>query len=263
MNWHFPDRSVLVVGIGGGSDIIAAYALSTMITGARKVAYGNTKPRASATPSQPHGDFSLVRKVTDWQPAPHQIDVHGTANIDHTVPRGADGCPFLFILEEGEHDALTADIGRMGYDLIVAVDIGGDSLYDDPRAADDNRDLQMLEVLERTGIDLIRVVLAPGIDGETPDGALDKPMQTRVLERFSLEPLHGILKEYGENLKPSRTPNLIHRAANGELEEVTPGRVRVPRYQEPTVPLEWLLHGYVMQQARRRVRRQCAFHAED
>lgn len=249
MNWNFPDRSVLVVGIGGGSDIIAAFALSTMITGARKVGYGNTKPRASATPSQPHGDFSFVRKVTHWQPAAHQIDVHGTTNIDHTVPRGADGCPFLFILEKGEHDALTADISRMGYDLVVAVDIGGDSLYedDDPRGAADNQDRLMLEVLERTAIELMRVVLAPGIDGESPTGALDAPMQTRVLQRFPLEPMHPILKEYGEHLSQNRTPNLILQAAADEFDNVEPGCVRVPRTLHPIVPLEWLLHGYVMQ----------------
>ena len=247
MNWHFPNRSVLVVGIGGGSDIIAAYGISTLVTGAVKVAYGNTKPRGSARPSLPHGNLSLVRTVTDWAPDPREIDKHGTANIDHTVPRGADGCPFLFILEDGEHDALADEIGRMGYDLIVAVDIGGDSLNDDPSdAKEDRRDQEMLAVLEQTGIELVRLVMAPGIDGESRTGALDAPMRDRVSNSFSLEPLIPVLAKYGAALKPDRTPNLICRAAAGELEEVEPGLIRVPRDKRPLVPLEWLLHGYVM-----------------
>ena len=43
MNWDYTGRSVLVMGIGGVSDIIAAYAMAQQIQSAHRVAWANTK----------------------------------------------------------------------------------------------------------------------------------------------------------------------------------------------------------------------------
>jgi hypothetical protein len=62
---------------------------------------------------------------------------------------------------------------------------------------------------------------------------------------FSLDPMLPVLRRLGGPLNPRRTPRIILAAAEGRLALTADGRARVPRGRKPTVPHDWLTHGYV------------------
>jgi hypothetical protein len=245
-----PGRKVLIVGVGGGCDIISAYAVSRLLPEALAwvAAYGNTKKRQdnAIEPISAHV-FRLTDAVT---PITAGRRTHGTVTIDCSVPRGPGGCPFIFLLPQHVDEAAVADeVVALGFDVILGVDTGGDSIVGDPdRGA--SRDKRMLRVLRRTGLPLFHAVLAPGSDGESSFEDLQGAIRARVEQGsyagcFALEPVLAELRKLSESLSSQRTPRIILAAAEGRLECDARGRCVVPRGIQPAVPREWLTHGFV------------------
>ncbi len=260
--FQFPDcagRKVLVLGLGGGSDIIMACAVARLLPASgptRGIIYANTKRER-----EPHLGrvASLVYRVAPEESDPYAgailEDAHGTTQIDHCVPRGDEGCPWIFVLERKDEKTraqLAEDIRALGFDLLIGVDIGGDSLVKDATSGPWGRDQQMLAVLRSTGLPMLHVVVAPCSDGESSADQMKTALRERLedgrfLGSFSLEPLLPLLRDLSEraSLECNRTPRIILAAAEDRLEDVGDGRVVVPREREPVVPRRWLLHGFV------------------
>jgi catechol 2,3-dioxygenase-like lactoylglutathione lyase family enzyme len=247
--FSFPDvkgRKVLIAGLGGGCDIILALAVARLLpAGARTVVYGNTK---KADEPDLEEVSRHIRRVPREVRALKRGRTHGTTAIDRSVPRGDEGCPWIFLLPPPKSDGrLVKDLNSHQFDIIFAVDTGGDSLLGSPEGS--GRDKRMLRILARTERPLYHIVVAPGSAGEGTYDDLRRAMKSRPLERryrgcFSLEPVLGVLRTLSMALSPGRTPRIILAAADGTLPAVR-DRVIVPRGCRPRVPSGWLTRGFV------------------
>jgi hypothetical protein len=240
-------RSTLVIGIGGGCDIITACALARSIFFRRNdggmVVYANTKRSAPRTLTE------ISRHVFRVPPEvyhnPNQRRWTGTL-IDQAMPRGDDGCPLIFTCprNENDHADFASEIAELGFDRIVAVDTGGDVLSPNARSGDTGRDRQMLRVLARTKIPSILAVVGPGCDGETSAEELERCVRREAeqggyLGAFSLQPLMNDLMTLSDPVGRTRTPRIILEAMNHPPHEL----FRVPRHARPEIPSRWLRVG--------------------
>jgi hypothetical protein len=246
----FPDftgQKALVLGLGGGCDIITAFALSTLLGG--RVVYANTKV----------DNVGPVEKITahivrvsgpQLDPA-HRVRGYGRARIDHSVPRGPDGCPWIVLLgDEAAERELPGEIRSLGFDVLIGVDTGGDSIARKGGRGHRGRDQRMLRLLLQTGLPVLHVVVAPGSDGEAAYEDLRAEFtshaeQGRYAGCFSLEPILPILRSHSPSLSPTRTPRIILAAVEDQLVHGRDGKVIVPRGRKPAVPRAWLLTGFV------------------
>lgn len=244
------DRKTLILGLGGGCDIITAFALSRLLGDpASRVVYANTKTGdvGAVEPVRPH----ILRVTGPLIEMGRRVRGRGKAWIDHGVPRDANGSPWIVWLNsEVAERELVDEVRSLGFDLLIGVDTGGDSIARKGGRGHLGRDQRMLGVLQRTGLPLMHVVVAPGSDGEASFEDLraafaEQAAVGRYRGCFALEPVFPILRGFSEALSPTRTPRIILAAADGELADAGDERVVVPRGRKPAVPRTWLTTGFV------------------
>jgi hypothetical protein len=254
--FRFPDvagQRVLLLGLGGGCDILTAYALSRLLDvgKARALVYANTK---TADDGHLEPITAHVGRVSDppIDLAGRRGRTHGTTRIDRSVPRGDEGCPWVFLLSGQDVErTLPAEIRSLGFDRIIGVDTGGDSIVRKRHKGRPGRDQRMLRALSAADVALLHVVVAPGSDGESSYADLQAAMAGQAAEGryrgcFLLEPILPVLRSLSGALSPTRTPRVILAAADGALAEGQNGRVVVPRGRRPAVPRGWLTRGFVL-----------------
>lgn len=248
-------QTVLVVGLGGGCDVISAYAVARLLSASypAKVVYGNTKRHVESELEyvSPH--------VRRFPSVVCQLGGKGTSSgatrIDQSIPRGPDACPWIFHIPKAsrvrvEHE-LANEIKSLGFDLTVAVDTGGDSIVDTAFSGHWGRDKQMLRVVRATGIPVIHVVVGPGSDGEACQEDLQICFEALAAEGryrgcLSLAPVLPVFREQTQGLSESRTPRIILAAAENRLEQdEDESRVIVPRGIKPAIPRAWLTSAFV------------------
>src|SRR5687767_14809294 len=110
-------RAVLLVGLGGGSDILTALALRRLLpAGPRRVLIGNTKEGAEddLIPLTPH-----IRRLPPGPPSSlnTRARLHGSTWIDRSVPRDEDG-PLIFLLRRGVEGDLAREITSLGVEAV-------------------------------------------------------------------------------------------------------------------------------------------------
>ena len=251
--YEFPQlvgRNVLVVGLGGGCDIISAYALAEMLKSANpeKIVYGNTK--------RPSSDrLSVTSHVQPLAEQPRSVDP-----IGYSIPGMAEDCPLVFTIPRRLGRSLTKEVAKeiaaLNCDLLIGVDTGGDSLFEESYTGSEGRDKQMLRILQSVGLPMIHVVVAPGSDGETPYREMlscfaRKQRQGEYRGCFSLEPMVPLMKQLAAPLHKKRTPNIIVAAFEDCLSQSDPPDfVEIPRCIRPFVPRAWLQKGFVFQSDR-------------
>ena len=248
-------KNVLVVGIGGGSDIISAYAVSQLLASGfpKTLVWGNTKRGID------RGLKRISRHIYKVPPRVRTLSqgeqTHGTTRIDRSVPRGDRGCPLVFRLSSqlARRMELTTEIDLMKFDHIFAVDTGAYSLLLERESSHNRRDRKMLAVLQRCHAPLHQMTLGPGCVGETTFDVLRDNLSRlaasgQYLGCFPLKPFVDIFRTLGAPLKPVRTPNVLLAIHEGRVEAgAQPGYIVVPRARRPEFPASWLLHGFVFQ----------------
>lgn len=258
-HFAFPDlagKRVLVVGLGGGCDIISAYALAQMLrrlkaTAPAEIVYANTKRDADEAlqPIAPN----VYRVPTKVRKLAAGEFVHGTTQIDQAVKRGDRGCPWILRLsrEEANQQQLRASLRQLAeWDLIIAVDTGADSVVATAESGEDGRDKTMFRILRNLDTPLLHVLVAPGCDGETSFADLRETFRRlteagQYLGCFALDPMLAAYREFAESLEPERTPNIILAAFEGTLPPGPNGGLMVPRGMEPEIPGSWLTRAFV------------------
>jgi hypothetical protein len=244
-------QKVLILGLGGGCDIITAYALSRFLDHgqSREVVYANTK--TGDVGSVEHVTAHILRVSGPVIEAGRRVRGRGKAWIDHSVPRSANGSPWIVLLgDEVAERALAGELQSLQFDLVIGVDTGGDSIARKGGRGHLGRDQRILGVLRRAGLPLLHVVVAPGSDGEASYEDLRTVIEEGVAEGhyrgwFTLDPFLPTFGLFRESLSPTRTPQIILAAAEGRLAHTGDGRVVVPRGRKPAVPASWLTTGFV------------------
>jgi len=272
---NFENRRVLVIGLGGGCDCIVAYAfvkdILTPLTKDKKttIVYGNTiGPRDLPDHKQIKDCIFAVPAIP--QPLVSGDNFYGNSKIDCSLPRGDEGSPLLFIVKENSgknhkevyernKSAIISDINDMRFDYVFGIDTGGDSLTggidwkDHPALG---RDRQMLAILTclNPPTQFWHCMVAPCSDGESSyelmKTYIDRASSDGTLiGTFSCIPMMNTLRELCINVGPTRTPSLMLRAFDNQLEtdKLNPQFIILPRGIKPIVPIEWLLTGYLLQ----------------
>lgn len=265
-------KRILVLGMGGGCDVFAAYALARLIThlqGNSTVLFGNTK----VIGKKQHALLWFTQLSDCLWSAPEEVvpivsnNTHGTCDLELGCPRGPEGSPLVFVLpgrskDLQQHTAENVDtivpaIASLHVDLVIGVDCGGDSIsggVDWQGCPGKGRDMQMLNCLRVCGISFLHVVLGPGCDGETEEPRMraccaQLSAQGSLRGVFQVEPLLADMVGCCTALAPSRTPNLMLRAQSDALPSVqapdnkSGDSVCITRGRRNTrIPREWLKH---------------------
>jgi diadenosine tetraphosphate (Ap4A) HIT family hydrolase len=262
-------KRILVLGMGGGCDVFAAYALGKHISSLHPestVMYANTKGAGTKGLDRFHKITDcLFRPPADFVPIAG--DKHGTCDLELGCPRGPEGSPLVFTLQArrggrdlsqliaANADAVLLALQALQVDLVVGVDCGGDSIsggVDWQGNVEAGRDRQMLHCLRISGIPFLHVVFGVGCDGETEESRMLSCCARLSAEgslhgAFSVEPFLSDMISCCRKLNPTRTPNLMWRAHTGDLASVKPphGRtgdyVCIPRGRRNTcIPRKWM-----------------------
>ena len=242
-------RRGLVVGMGGGCDVFAAYALAQLWseTSASEatVLYGN------CVGSRPFPeDHAELLRLPSSGPVLYRVppvavplepgdEAYASTRLECSCPRGVEGSPYLFVvpreskkntgtlaeLTEANSEALSASLAQLKLgpeDHVLAVDCGGDSLTggldfdasNGPESAEMGRDRQVLRALHNSGVPYTHIVLGPGCDAESSvadmaDAVRELDEEGRLLGVMSLERLLPMMSALTRTLAPSRTPNIM------------------------------------------------------
>jgi hypothetical protein len=254
VSFAFPSvagQKVFVLGLGGGCDIITAYAISGLLNEqAKEIIYANTKTTRSVGPTKPVTPH--IVHVASEQPEPGRTASGlGRAAIDHGVPRRGES-PWIVLLEDALAESeLVGDIRSLGFDLLVGVDTGGDSIAHKKGRGRRGRDQRMLRILVQVGVPVLHVVVAPGSDGEESTEDLLSVFEReaaagRYRGSFSLDSLLPVYRTLSVGLADRRTPKIILSAADGQLARTKDEKfVIVPRGKQPAVPPHWLTSAFV------------------
>lgn len=253
LTYSFPQltgKRVLVHGLGGGSDIIAAYAFARSLRDRNPASclYANTKRQSDGLDRLRRGEHTFSSLFT-VRPDSRAVAKHGTSTIDQWIPHGDDGSPLVCHLpyqaSEQTMAGIVADLRALDLDLIIGLDIGGDSLLKR------DRDWEMLNLIKETGIRCIHVVVALGADGECSPESLRAHVEQRLEGGsyrgwFPLDPLTETMKTFADRLDASRTPNIILSAFGAHRNAPT---ITVDRPPSPPVdiPTHWLRCGFVFE----------------
>jgi len=243
MNWT-SGHTVLVVGLGGGSDVVSARMLAERFERSHpEVTFvtGNTKRRTEPDWVQ-HAESVYTLPVGE----PIERVRHGTADIDRRIPRGPLGDPFIFRLPGRAHlGEVTRGVLELGVDAIVGVDTGGDVLRAIRRGKmKRGRDAQMLMALKNTRLPLVLTVVGPGADGESTRSELDGIYTSALelapgmnwVEKWSMSAQDiERLDALSAGIPERRTPRIIVAAARSAED-----MMHVQREQYPEVPTAWL-----------------------
>src|SRR5262249_58169731 len=142
---------------GGGGAVVAAFAVAGWSGGgAASVFKANTKAAdgGAVEPITPH----LFRVTGPLLDPGRKVPRRGRTWIDHSVPRSPNGSPWIVLLRDDAASDLVGELRSQGFDLLVGVDAGGDSIARKGGRGHRGRDQRMLAVLRRTGVPLLHVV---------------------------------------------------------------------------------------------------------
>jgi hypothetical protein len=260
--YSFPENikgNFLIVGIGGGSDIVGAFATGKLLK--------QLNPKASihigvaVTPKKNYDGFTLLSSnlyQANSDKIENESDLHHTLSlVKQIISLDNQFLPYIFVRQKNNeatnlvdhrkavYNSIKSSLDFLKPDYILALDSGGDSLTG---GVSDNVEMEFdrtgVRALQKYGKPFDFVVFGPGCDGESTQQMILSSMQREIeiyKGAFNLKELTTIWKPISTKFLPShRTPNIILSAFDNS-EEV----VRVPRHREPLIPSEWLKVGIV------------------
>ncbi|NHJ21418.1 MAG: DUF1152 domain-containing protein [Candidatus Lokiarchaeota archaeon] len=244
-------KKIFILGLGGGSDIISAYAVQFLFDFSEhsKIIYGNTKRRIDN--DLEHITPNIYRLPPKQTGTDDQSINNGTRTwIDRSIPRGYDGCPYIVHCTSDSSKVLSREIDSLGFDLVIGIDTGGDALIEGAESGPQGRDKEMVEILQHSNIPLLIFILAPGCDGESQEDQIlqsfrDQDKAGKYLGSCSINPLIPYFEDLARDLSEDRTPNIIKRVFYGELAPNEKGKIVIPRDKYPLISKVWLSHCFV------------------
>jgi hypothetical protein len=241
-------KKAFILGLGGGSDIISAYAVRFLFefSDHSKIIHGNTKRTIE-------NDLeNITPNIYRLPPEQLVIDnqsIHttGTTNIDRTIPRGYDGCPYIVHLTNKSRKDLSREIDSLDFDLVIGIDTGGDAIVEGAENGTLGRDKEMVQVITQSQFPFLILIVGPGCDGESQDYQIlqsfhDQDEMGKYMGSCSIDPLIPHFEEFASNLSKNRTPNILKKVFYGDLAPDGTERIIIPRGTHPSIPKAWLTH---------------------
>jgi len=305
-------RKVLVLGMGGGCDVVVACALAEMMCDTAVLAEGTEIHFGNCVSPREMDDHPKVSPHIYGVPQHDRTleagtNTYGTTLTEQSLPAGpfvcrrngaagaeADGgagsgggggdglvSPILCIVpsksgsvEEvtrANSEALVPELQALGFDWVLGVDAGGDSLtggidFIEGGSPETGRDRQMLHVLTSLqGVHFTHAVIGPCCDGESEQHEMasaleDAAAQNQFKGSFSLDPFLPYLRKLVVGQGPTRTPVIMIRAFEGDLEaapaeagaeaEATGAdsdKVVIPRNRKCVISRSWIMVGAALE----------------
>jgi hypothetical protein len=260
---------VLVIGCGGGCDIVFVTALAQHLrdnsTGSVYFT-ANTKggfPSDVDALTAVNGAANILRLPSAVVPVNPDVPTYGSTAVEQSMPRFEDGSPYIFCLPSKSKDVdecttenqstMIPQIQAQGFDAIIGVDAGGDGLTGGVDFEGDvalGRDVQMIGVLKACGLPFVHVVFGPGCDGESQEAQMRAALHREKLAGsfcgvFSLRPLSW--RENCVGLGATRTPMVCLAACDSDdpADDQSSYTV-IQRNIKPRIPTRWLTHAVVL-----------------
>lgn len=200
---------VLVVGLGGGADVVFATAIAEFLRSAPAAAGGaaavvHTANTKGGTPTDREvlteameSCPDILRLPPDVVPVDPAVPTYGSTAVEQSMPRFAGGSPYVVCLPSTSKDvaectaqncaALVPQLQRLAFDVVIGCDAGGDGLtggVDFEGDVELGRDIQMTKVLRSCGVPFIHIVVGPGCDGESTEEQMLAAMAKARPPRF-------------------------------------------------------------------------------
>ena len=282
-NFSFKAVNTLVIGAGGGADIITAIAvIESQLFGlnSRKCYPGVAKSSRTNITGPLSGEFKTnlnrVRHAS-LSLGTHLIQTHPNAIKPSQKGNGKIvqrwksplmeecldrvGAEPYFILH-GLKGQDTIDVAKMemkefcevrNIEQIIAVDNGGDIMAEFDDIEDAGRDQKVLEVLMSLDICTYVIVVAPGADGDFTQVELAQ-MKNRFgnihedLGHFDISIFQPIYQKYSGWMGATRTHNIVNESwkvsKNGEG-NMTVKRGTGARKRQQIIPHRWIQSGWL------------------
>jgi hypothetical protein len=262
-------KNLFVLGIGGGSDVVGAYAIARIIqksSPSSQISYGlcisykndysgftklneNLYVRSVEhieNPDDLHTSLALVIKMEEYDRELEPPFLIARPPKYDKLKNQARLSDYNTMVQNSFENA----INFIKPDLIIAVDLGGDSLtcgVEDEYSFDRTG----LRALKQIGSPFIYIVLGPGCDGKSTIEMLQSALAKEIsfnsfIGEFSLDEVVKYMKPVSSNtLSTDRTPNIISNAKSKihETPELKNAFTEIPRHRKPTIPIEWLIKG--------------------
>lgn len=208
-----PGQRVGVIGIGGGSDVVQASQLGSILEDQGKDVAFNISVRRSKTASQgTSGKLGEERTIQNHggeiAPGVFLVKPESQGSGRFLENLAAKSRPTFLVIDDGQRpisEKINAVIKHTGgIDTAVAVDTGGDSLYPakagslDAAKATPDQDLEVLKAMTQVNADnKISTVVAAGVD--TPEN-VDQVLQGADASRYELSggEKDGVFSRYKE-----------------------------------------------------------------
>jgi hypothetical protein len=218
-------KNILIVGVGGGCDIFFAYTfykyLLSFLHHNVNMVIGNTR-RSNKSNSHLimisehiYGILSYnLTKIVKTKP--HlRLDVELLPHSDNIK---------VFILPEKDNQdecqELIDEVQFEKWNMIISVDVGGDSLFsDDENKSKDNRDVEMIEVLKsvqnKIKCEYYHIVFGLSSDGEYEEDILIKALHIHIQNKQVIgtflisNDMYLSLEPFSKYFKDDRTLNII------------------------------------------------------
>lgn len=255
------NQDTLVIGIGGGSDVVGAFGIASIL----KSKFSSKKIEYALSVSQKE-TYSGFAKINQFLHKREKTEIEDNNKISHSLilvskMREFDNhLPNPFLISrpkpttENQNeitDAINTALSAIKPTNIIAVDLGGDSLTCGMDGNEFGFDRTGIKALQEIGMPFTYVVLGLGCDGESTKEMLQYAIarevkENSVLGSFKLgKIIEQMLPVSKKLLAGNRTPNIIANAYaeiqkdNKKYYELS----QINRHRKPLIPNEWLITG--------------------
>lgn len=255
------NQNTLVIGIGGGSDVVGAFGIASILKSkspeiiieyalcvSKKENYCGFKQINHFLHKRTDKGIDNKEKISH-----SLILVSKMSEFDKHLPN-----PYLISRskpstenQEEITSAINSALSEIKPTNIIAVDLGGDSLTCGMDGNEFGFDRTGIKALQEIGMPFTYVVLGLGCDGESTIEMLQNAIareveKNSVLGSFKLDNIIEQMLPVSKNLlADDRTPNIIANAYseiqndNNKFSELS----RINRHRKPLIPNEWLITG--------------------
>lgn len=258
-------NNIFILGIGGGSDVVGAYGLASLIKKLNPKSIVNFGLCVSRKEN-----YLGFRKINNslYQRDNSQSGIKNSHTSLRLIQEMADFDNYLpdpFIIPRlPKYDKISNEYGLTDFyqklqtdfsvalnhinpDVLIAIDMGGDSLT--CGIEDENSfDRSGLRALKRIGKPFIYAVFGVGCDGESTMemivNSLEKEYEANsLLGEFDLSDIIELTRIMSKSiLKDDRTPNIIADAISSYY-NLGDRFITIPRHRKPQIPLSWITKG--------------------